>query len=86
MFLWIDFLFPFSADSLKEANYVLETIGSMNWLSVCPRKQYPGVLADIYLSWAIVEVAADTRKMSFRCSRLCGAASDAVDAVSSAIP
>ena len=31
-------------------------------------------------------VAADTRKMSFRYSQLCGTASDAVDAVGSAIP
>jgi len=31
-------------------------------------------------------VAADTRKMSFRYSQLCGTASDAVDAVRSAIP
>jgi hypothetical protein len=31
-------------------------------------------------------VAAYTRKMSFRYSELCGTASDAVDAVRSAIP
>jgi len=38
------------------------------------------------LSRAIIEVAADTRKMLFRYSQLCGTASDAVDAVRSAIP
>ena len=34
----------------------------------------------------IVKRAADTKKMSFRYSRLCGKISDAVDAVRSAIP
>jgi hypothetical protein len=44
---------------------------------------FPGLL---FLNLAIVEVAADTRKMSFRYSQLCWMASDAVDAVISAIP
>ena len=35
---------------------------------------------------AIIELAADTRKMVFRYSELCGKASDAEDAVRSAIP
>jgi hypothetical protein len=39
-----------------------------------------------FLIQAIVELAADTRKMVFRYSRLCGKASDAVGAVRSAIP
>ena len=34
----------------------------------------------------IFKFAADTRKMSFRYSRLCGTASDAVDAVKLEIP
>ena len=39
-----------------------------------------------YPSWAIAEVAIATRQMLFRYSKLCGMASDAVDAVRSAIP
>ena len=38
------------------------------------------------LTLAIVEVAAATRKMTFRYSGLCGTASDDVDGVRSAIP
>ena len=41
-----------------------------------------------YSEWrgAIFKFAADTRKMPFRLSVLCGAASDAVDAVKLEIP
>ncbi|BBO82751.1 hypothetical protein DSCO28_33170 [Desulfosarcina ovata subsp. sediminis] len=38
------------------------------------------------LNWAIVELAAYTKQMSFRYSRLCGKASNAVDVVRSATP
>ena len=34
----------------------------------------------------IIELAADTRKMAFRYSEICGKASDALDVVRSAIP
>jgi len=39
-----------------------------------------------HLNWAIVELAAYTRQMSFRYSRLCGKASNDGDAVRSATP
>ena len=39
-----------------------------------------------YLSYAVVEVAADTRKRSLHYSGLCGAAYDAVGVVRSATP
>jgi hypothetical protein len=51
------------------------------------KKRFERLTQDILeTQTAIVELAADTRRMASRYSELCGKASDALDAVRSAIP
>ena len=57
-----------------------DTIGACTFLTWCG-KDIVG-----FFSFDPRPGPADTRKMSFRYSQLCGTASDAVDAVGSAIP